>query len=193
MSTIDLGILDIDGLIANSEKRFAKASETKIAIFQQHIAESDPEQVKAILKQAEEAYWQTAFTPELISLDTIIPGAVEAVETLQRRFDNTMLLTSRIEPMRDATMEWLDQVGLWPDNKLGVDWLIMKPTAYKHIKSAVWKAVEIQKLAVMFGARTILFVDDEASNLAELEKASELFDKLLLATSLVEALDLSKR
>jgi energy-converting hydrogenase Eha subunit H len=91
--------------------------------------------------------------------------------------------------MRQATEQWLEDHELWTDNSVVVvpNWLIMKPTSQQFVETAVWKAGMIQMLATLFGATTMLVVEDEQANTDELSKYASTFGMLYMAKSLAEA------
>ncbi len=161
-------VCDLDGVIADNTARFQKAAEAKQEYIETHEIYD-----LSISRQHEATslYWQTAFTPELVSLDTLIPGVLDALDDLATLHDYRIIyLTSRPESMREATIHWLSrngiQVGLGDNGKqvIGFDLLITKPPAFQYTKTTVWKAGMIQTLASLYNATDVLIVDDEQAN-----------------------------
>lgn len=167
-----LAIIDLDGVVADNTARFAKAEEAKQAFITQKTAEKIERfhrteigwSSETVEKQAANLYWQTAFTPELVSLDTLIDGVNEALLELQYTHGHKLiLLTSRPESMREATMEWLYQ---HIDISLLFK-LFMKAPAFQYTKTTVWKAGMVQTLEALYGATDLLIIDDEQANINE--------------------------
>lgn len=149
-----LALIDLDGVVADSSARFAKAEEAKAASLSHVTTKSDLDFVK---KQAESLYWQTAFTPELVALDTLIAGAARAIMLLEEAGYKIYFLTSRPDPMRDATRKWIKSqyISCWPDK------LIMKPASQQYVKTVTWKSGVVELLVRLFGVDDLLFIDDE--------------------------------
>ena len=105
-----LAIVDLDGVVANADLRFAQAEEAK------HLYMIDPEvRRKAVAegkKTAADAYWRAAFDPVLVALDDLIEDAGENLMSLALQGYDIVFLTSRPEDMRWATFEWLGRHGL---------------------------------------------------------------------------------
>lgn len=137
-------IVDIDGVVADSTERFKRAAEAG--------------------DRASSAYWKVAFTPELVSLDTRIFLAEDHLNTLcfEENYE-IIFLTSRPETMRKATLEWLfrENILYYFRNQ---EALVMKAPAFQYTKTTVWKAGMVQTLAALYGASSVLFVDDEIAN-----------------------------
>ncbi len=78
---MELAIVDLDGVIANSDARFAQATANgKID-------------------------WRIALNGEHVHLDTLIEGSIQALIALEKRY-TVVFLTSRPDSMRAATLEW---------------------------------------------------------------------------------------
>lgn len=137
-------ICDLDGVVADSSARFAKAEEAKAAYLAgNEMSEQDDffgtrvgEHVyqDSDVKRATGVYWKTAFTPDLVQLDTLMDGAVKALAQLTDYAGYTRyFLTSRPETMREATGKWLvkhEVINFWHDK------LIMKPLSQQFVKNA---------------------------------------------------------
>lgn len=136
----DIAFIDIDGVIANNDARFAEATGPDGKVN-----------------------WKTAFDPDLITLDTLIAGSDEVLQQLQRAFD-IVLFSSRPESLREATTVWLMEHG-----KHGIphNHLVLKPPAAQFVKTIVWKALTLDTLAMFLDARHVVFVDDEEGNINE--------------------------
>jgi hypothetical protein len=127
-----LYIIDIDGVVADSTERFKRATNNgKID-------------------------WSIAFTPELVSLDTLIEGADDAIRELCRLGD-VVYLTSRPESMWEATHAWLNC------HDLAKPGIICKPKSSQYVKTVKWKADEVQECASRY--QYVVFIDDEQKNL----------------------------
>lgn len=183
-----IAIIDLDGVVADSTARFAKAEEAKAAWLAQHREQYADTIVTE--KRATELYWQTALSPEWVHLDTLIDGVPQAIEQIETDcgYYPVIFLTSRPETMREATEEWLFQHGLYgasDDHKL-----LMKPTSQQFVKTTTWKAGVVQMLASLYDAKTILVIDDEVANHEELSKHASSLWMVYLAKSLQEAVSL---
>lgn len=145
---ITLVIIDLDGVLVDSSERFAKAEEAK----QQALA------LNTEMRQAIKEYWRVAFTPDLVSLDTLIEGADKAVKNLESHAYTVVFMTSRPESMREATQAWLDQHDL-----TGYE-LVMKPAKEQFTKTVEWKAKEVRWMANLPDVLSLVFIDDERVN-----------------------------
>lgn len=193
-----IAIIDLDGVVCNNEARMEHAKRAKEAYRQRLealFADELNNNVNAVyVKQGitallENLYWQVAFTPELVTLDTLIEGVPRAIEQIELAGYNVFFLTSRPESMRQATTDWIGSLtpetvllsGEWSDQ------LIMKPAAFQFVKTTTWKAGTIQTLAQHYHADTVLAVDDDQANIDELNKHVSTFGTLYTAKSLEEA------
>jgi len=132
---MNLAIIDLDGVVADSTERFKRATRPDGSID-----------------------WPTAFNPDLVALDVPIDGAEVAMKRLEQRGYTIVFLTSRPESMRDATQAWLDVHGLDYHD------LVMKPRSAQFIKTVRWKAAEVRRMVALAGrsaADSVLFIDDE--------------------------------
>lgn len=179
-----LAIIDLDGVVANVDARFALAEEVKQQWIAAHMHRgvihrelSEP--------NATDVYWRAVFDPDRVFLDTLIDGAKAALETI-RENRPLMLLTSRPESMRAATEQWLYDHGVLFFHERSAA-LVMKPTAFQYTKTVVWKAGMVQMLASLYGAHEVLVIDDEAQNRDHLVQFAETFIKLVQVESLAQA------
>lgn len=170
-----LCICDLDGVVADNTERFKRAEEAK----QKFLADFQTDHAKRMdfilsgkrpEKAANDLYWSTAFTPQLVALDTIIPGAKEALETLRfKRGYEIMFLSSRPMGMRLATERWLFENDVLfffsMGGPLGRTALMMKAPGFQYVKTVTWKAGMIWTLAGLYGTDEIMFIDDESANL----------------------------
>ena len=125
-----LFVVDLDGVTFDSTERFKKATTNG------------------------KTNWDIAFDPALLSLDTLIPGAYDAIDILSTRGD-IIYLTSRPESLYDASKARLAEFEL--DNDL-----ICKPKSAQYVKTVKWKAEEVKKLALEY--KNVVFIDDEQNN-----------------------------
>lgn len=131
-----IALVDLDGIIANSDTRFERATTNgKID-------------------------WRIAFNPDLVALDTLIEGCPACLNKLEADGYTVVFLTSRPEPMRVATEQWLTLHGI-----LGNRRLILKPLSKQYTKTKVWKAEKVQELIEDTQAENVIFVDDEQANI----------------------------
>lgn len=193
--------IDIDNVIADPSARFAKAEEAKMA----YLATCElPEQDEFFgtrvgehvyqdsdVKRATNIYWRTAFTPELVRLDTLIDGTREALDHLDYVYERLYLLTSRPESMRQATVDWFWRhspvVALRSDGQS--DPFILKPASQQYVKTITWKSGVVELLVRLFGVDELLYVDDEPRH-REAIAALNLPCELKIAASLQEAIAL---
>ena len=156
-----LAVVDIDGVISNSDERFARAERLASQAF-------DKERQ---YKQWTDLYWGHVFDPQVVSLDTLIDGASEGLDELEQDGYEIILLTSRPEHMRERTVEWC-----YEHEVESPSWrFIFKPKAFQYVKTVIWKAGTIQQLAAMFEANEVIVVDDEQANIDELQKHTHPF------------------
>src|SRR5579864_3517364 len=166
--TSKLVIVDIDDVIASRDARFAKAEEAKQAFLD---AQGVTRDLPAVEKQAVDIYWQTAFTPELIHLDTLLPGVIPALALFHERGYDLLYLTSRPELMRQVTVNWFWDHGMMDYERLApYNPLIMKPTAFKYTRTMTWKAGTVQMLVSLYRPNDLIVVDDRQENIDELLK-----------------------
>lgn len=137
----NLVIVDLDGIVACSDARFERATTNG------------------------KINWRVAFNPDLVELDTLIEGCPALLNNLDCHGD-VIFLTSRPEPMRNATELWLSRHGilggyLSPFNRR----LIMKPLSKQYTKTKVWKAEVVQQLIEEIKPKSVIFVDDEQANI----------------------------
>lgn len=134
---MNLALVDLDGIVTNSDARFAKATTNgKID-------------------------WRIAFNPDLVELDTLIDGCPACLSNLESNGYTVIFLTSRPEPMREATEQWLTLHGLLDHRRL-----IMKPLSKQFVKTKTWKAEVVQELIEEMEPENVIFIDDEAANIA---------------------------
>lgn len=157
-----LAIIDLDGVVADSSARFAKAEEAKSAYLESQDWDDALENhgTAYLERQATDLYWRTAFTPEYVRLDTLIDGAAESLASIRQDGYSCYFLTSRPETMRDATLVWIrTHLVAWP--WAWEEHLIMKPLSQQFVKTPVWKVGVIEVLARVLEADDLLVVDDE--------------------------------
>lgn len=115
-------IIDLDGVVANSEARFERAT------------------------AGDKINWQVAFEPAAVQMDTLIERAYERIFNLgEVQGYEIIYLTSRPMSMYAATWEWLRQ------HDLAGPKLICKPDVKKYTKTVAWKAEEVSELAEGYG------------------------------------------
>jgi hypothetical protein len=171
-----LAIIDLDGVVADADARFAKAEEVRKSAHVRVLTVSE----------ANDLYWRTVFTPELVSLDTLLPGTNEYLLDIQDSGYKVIFMTSRPQSMRDATVDWLFEHTVYDTD----DELIMKPSAFQYTKTTVWKAGMVQMLTDFYHAEQVLVIDDEQSNLNEITRQAltpPQVPGLIVAMSLAEA------
>lgn len=124
------------------------------------------------MKRATNLYWQTAFTPELVALDTLIDDVSWSLNRIEDAGYEVIYLTSRPETLREATTKWFHSLPkkhglrgrITPESKLGIDQLIMKPTSQQFVKTITWKSGVVELLVRLFGVDELLYVDDEQAH-----------------------------
>ncbi len=82
-----LAIVDLDGVVANSDARFSQATVN------------------------DKVVWKLALNGEHVHLDTLIEGSIQALIKLEKQY-TVVFLTSRPEHMRAATLEWFHVHGV---------------------------------------------------------------------------------
>ncbi len=93
-----LAVIDIDGVVCDSEERFAKSTNVDGSIN-----------------------WRIALSATYVHLDTLIEGVNEALSELEQRGNTIVFLTSRPDAMRLCTLGWLDT------HKVDYRRLVMRP------------------------------------------------------------------
>ena len=170
-----LAVIDLDGVIANAEARFARAD----TVQKQWIASPRPGE------NATDVYWRAVFDPANVPLDTLIDGAKEALEMI--RADRPLvMLTSRPESMRAATQAWLFDQNILFFAEHGPA-LVMKPSAFQYTKTMIWKVGMIQHLATERRAEEVLVIDDEQVNRETLAQYTDTLTRLIIVESLAQA------
>src|SRR5690242_10564399 len=186
-----LAIIDIDGVLCDTTARFGRAREAKTVMLQQHINESDPDRAKAIVQQANDEYWRVAFTPGLLSLDKRIEGVQGALLDIEHAGYHFAFLSSRIEALREATLDWFwfNQSSVYDRIGHGRH-LFLKPPAFQYVKTAVWKVGITQMLAAMYDVEAVLFVDDDKENCEAVMQHAGTYPTVRTAESLETAVAL---
>jgi FMN phosphatase YigB (HAD superfamily) len=133
-----LAIVDIDGVVCNSEERFARCTTDG------------------------KVNWNLALSSQYVHLDVVIPGAVEALEKLERRYTLVFLTNRPSNPMRSCTVEWLYTHGV------ALARLEMKPASEQRTKTKAWKARRVGELVGEYRATDILLIEDEPANADEI-------------------------
>lgn len=187
---VKLCICDLDGVVVDNKARFAKAEEAKQDFLKTHLAPANLDGSRLLEQKATDLYWRTAFTPSLVELDTLIDGAVEAINQLVNTsnggYYTCVFLTSRPETMRQATVQWLKKHIDVEAVEFERD-VIMKPLSQQFVKTPVWKAGTIEVLARVLGADELLVVDDEHAQQLQADLAGLDCFKVTCVTSLAEA------
>jgi len=176
---LKLAIVDLDMVVADNTKRM-EIAETKREFYRQHLGDAMPDALANPVNHAQvqkgfddlldNLYWQAAFNPQLVSLDTLIEGANEIVLDLRADGYKVVFLTSRPESMRHATERWLFEHTVYDRD----DELVMKPPAFQFTKTSAWKAGMVQTLSMFYGGEDVMFIDDDQSNIDELVKHGSL-------------------
>ncbi|MBA2285853.1 MAG: hypothetical protein H0W02_10240 [Ktedonobacteraceae bacterium] len=137
-----LAIIDLAGPIADESKRFELA------------------------RTPAGMNWQVFFDPQHLHLDTLVEGADAAIATLRSQGYAVLLMTSRPESMREATVSWClsHQIlfGMCAASPA------MKPPGAQFLRTTQLKAIMVQMLAGVFAATEVVVVEDEAINLTEI-------------------------
>lgn len=158
-----VAFIDLDGVVADATKRFEHA---------EHLTSMQYDKSRQS-KLWTDLYWRTVFTPEHVTLDTLIADldVEKALDQLEEDGYDLVFLTSRPESMRAATRIWLQQHRLWEQVRVAeMRQLVMKPAAFYYTKTVTWKAGTVQMLASLSGATEVLVIDDEDVNVNELQR-----------------------
>jgi hypothetical protein len=201
-----LALIDVDGIIADPTKRLSKAEEAAQQAEKQAYdawykqnensgiisLERGAEAERQIKQLRANIYWRTTFTPELVSLDTLIDGAGEALNAIACAGYAMVSLTSRPESMRKATEQWLSAQHFEIDTShmpymSGVDGLIMKPASQQYVKTLIWKQGVVELLVRLIEPTELLFIDDR-EDIQEAIAALDLPCDCKIGGSLQEAL-----
>jgi Protein of unknown function (DUF2608) len=151
-----LALIGLDRVIADGTLRFTRADQTASARYDEQTQN----------REWNDLYWATAFTPELVQLDTLIDGVLPSLNLLTMQGYTIVILTSRPENMRLATLEWLNQHGV------PFAYLAMKPPVHKYTKSRVWLAGKVCELSCMLGADEVMYVESDEGARAEVLRYS---------------------
>lgn len=131
-------VIDIDGTVANNRHRA-------------HYVENGQRD------------WDSFLRPDLVLKDTLIPGAKKVIEKFIELKYEVIFVTGRHEPLRDATMRWLQE-------KLGFDAndnnLLMRP-AGNMMNAATYKREQViaLKRERYIHGRGFIFIDDDVKTL----------------------------
>jgi phosphoglycolate phosphatase-like HAD superfamily hydrolase len=132
-----LAIVDLDGIVANRDARFARATTNG------------------------KINWKVAFDPALVELDTLIDGCPACLDKLESNGYRVVFLTSRPETMQQATERWL----LKHDLLYSYRRLILKPLSKQYTKTKIWKAYAVKALIDEMQPKRAIFIDDERANI----------------------------
>ncbi len=183
-----LALIDLDGVVIDATARFRRSEQAKEDFLNNRsyddrinalFSGADPE------KQAVEVYWRVALDPAACTLDTLVPGAQEAIVNLRREGFRIVYLTSRPTAMEDATLLQLLNAGLHDDQTL----LVMKSSAFQYVKTIVWKAGMADTLVRTLNAEVLLVVDDEQPHLDHIRRVVEKRCPVRLYKSLAAVVD----
>lgn len=204
-----LAFIDLDGVTADCTERLKQADIVKMKFLDdawdvtEITVDGVPREVEIIddklpdwvKKEAEKRYWNTVFTPELVDLDTPLPGVKEDLERVELKCYRTIYLSSRPESMRAATEAWLKKHDLDVDAARFKRELILKCPAFQFVKNStvVWKTGMVQQFAALFEAKHVLVVDDQQNIInaiieAQIKNVSVMHYGLLAVGSLPEAI-----
>lgn len=171
-----VAFIDLDGVIADCTKRLELAQMAKD--HYQLIVQNELDSFSGNVKKELEAlvtgiYWQTVFDPDLVSMDTPIPGAAEGLARIEAEGYRIILLSSRIEAMRVETYKWLERHGMKGDGYGFRREMVLVAPAFKndYVKTVTWKIGIIQQLTALFEIEEVLLVDDTPAIRAALDNA----------------------
>ena len=151
-----LAIVDLDGVVADSSKRFLRA---RSGSFSNPID------------------WKIAFDPTLLDMDTQIPGALASLVAMNTLGWRVIYLSSRPVTMLTATLKWLDTYGfIMPDNKTGIR------LREEGVKTRGWKAGVIDEIVQTLNPVNLLVIDDDVENRTEIELALSKISKFKLGS-----------
>ena len=128
-------VFDIDGVLANPEKRLEACSS---------------------LEERSKEWWECFLDPERMAGDTLIPEGLELMRELKTHSPGAkvVLLSSRPESTREVTEKWLRGVGV------EYDILLLKP---KYWRTVEYKRAALEALSRR--GRVLVFVDDDERNI----------------------------
>lgn len=158
-----VAFVDVDGVIANNTERFDRARKHSfLYLCACVIARYIPHDRLRKRFRRDKINWRVALDPDLVELDTLIDGAVEAVQALAMLDYIPVYLTGRPENMRDATKIWLATHNI----PAGVI-LMRKDGDFRH--AGLVKADFINTyLEEHEDVEAVVLVDDEASNTSKI-------------------------
>jgi hypothetical protein len=160
-----IAILDLDGVIVDISLHAQKALELAETFAISLYPDPDSE----TYKKARRTFFYSergVFNVELIELDRLILGCEKALEQLVQEYDKVVVLTSRQQSMREATLKWFSQ------SCPGFESIefIFKDSDEQTIKTSTWKASVIARFAESYD--TLLFIDDDERNRKAVEEAA---------------------
>lgn len=183
--SMKLAIVDVDETLVDTSARFERAKEAYIVTLQQ-----SGQKFKEAKQEAETNFWRVANTPNLIELDKPLPGVEDALSRIEMAGYSIVLLSSRIEALRETTLTWFWSHLPEAYDRVSHGTLFLKPPAFQYTKTAVWKAGIAQMLAAFYGAEAVLFVDDDEDNRDAVLSQPETWRAWKVAASLDEAVSL---
>lgn len=180
-----LCVVDVDETLIDTSPRFERAREAYLATLQQSA-----QKFKEAKQEAEQEFWRVANTPGLLELDKPLPGVESALSRIEMAGYSIVLLSSRIEALREATLNWFWAHMPEVYDRVSHGTLFLKTPAFQYTKTAVWKAGVAQMLVAFYGAESILFVDDDEDNRKAMLDQPETWRSLRVVASLEEAVSL---
>ena len=155
LTTNKLALIDLDGVVIDATARFARAEEIRLL----HLSEAGD-------KTANERYWREALDPAYTHLDTLIPGADEHLASLRREGFRILYISSRPESMRDATLKWLYDHGLFDDQNL----LVLKAASFQFQKTVIWYDWMADTFVHTFQSGHVVIVSNKQANIDAMKR-----------------------
>jgi len=149
-----LALVDLDGVLIDATVRFKRAEDLRKA------------HPTAGSRESWDYYWEEALNPAFFHLDTEIAGAKEHLADLAREGYAIIYISSRLEPLRQATISWLEEHSYPPPTLL-----LLKVVGFKYQKTAAWYSWMAETNAWSTGCRDLLIVSDKKANLSAIRAA----------------------
>jgi len=178
-----LGIYDIDGIIAQNEKREEKANKfvgNVLRYTKPYLSKKTQEIVEKEIFYHKDVF----YNPEDVARDEAIADVRNHLYTLQNRGWVGWYLTSRPWSLYRITAKWLEE------HQMPAASLFCKDEVWKYVRTKdQWKPGVVHTMAVLLRPQKIKFVDDEEETCkAVLECVSRLGIDIRVYTSLAEAI-----
>jgi hypothetical protein len=187
-----IAFIDLDKVVIENTVRFQRARQAQLSYQEKLETEFSGELGrgahtsirKGMEHWLEQLYWHTAFLPELLDYDTLVPGADTSIDRIEAQGYALVFLSSRPESLRMATSTWLRKYHILSLSRS----LLMKPDPFQYTKTSIWKVGTIHQFASMHRADFVLVIDDDSATLSLLKSYTDVPWTIIAVNSLRAAI-----